>query len=200
MYRNVSVQLLEQDLHRKPDLRWLYAILATLVLVGASIYAYIYRKRRQHQLLSQQVDDLTIAKNEAKLQHEQIIQEHIEFTHNLRNQIEQNCSILIQSDDFPNNLCWKDYATMCKITNDNFNMLSTKLQNIYRLSEKEIRLCVLVLMGVTNGKQLANLLYYSESGIRNFKNRTAQKIGTNSIELRDSLIKIAISEYSKCIR
>ena len=196
----MSVQLLEQDLHRKPDLRWLYAILATLVLVGASIYAYIYRKRRQHQLLSQQVDDLTIAKNEAKLQHEQIIQEHTEFTHNLRNQIEQNCSILIQSDDFPNNLCWKDYVTMCKITNDNFNMLSTKLQNIYRLSEKEIRLCVLVLMGVTNGKQLANLLYYSESGIRNFKNRTAQKIGTNSIELRDSLIKIAISEYSKCIR
>ena len=42
----------------------------------------------------------------------------------------------------------------------------------------------------------AEMLYYSESGIRNFKNRTAKKLGTNSIEMRNALLKLAISEYS----
>ena len=42
----------------------------------------------------------------------------------------------------------------------------------------------------------AGLMYYSESGIRNFKNRTAKKLGTNSIEMRNALLKLAISEYS----
>jgi hypothetical protein len=68
-----AVQLIEQDLHRKPDYRWLYAILVTLVVGGACIYAYIHRKRRQHALLSQQVNDLDIQNKKAETQHEKII-------------------------------------------------------------------------------------------------------------------------------
>ncbi len=49
-----AVQLLEQDLARKPNLAWLYAICATLAVVGLVAFLYVYRKRRQHTLLSQQ--------------------------------------------------------------------------------------------------------------------------------------------------
>ena len=193
-----ATQLLKQDLDREPDLQWLYAIIFTSLTIGICISIYIYRKRNQYKLLSQQVDDLTNANNAAIQLHEQIIHEHTEYTNTLFTQIEQNSTMLYHAEDFPNNIYWKDYSAMSKLINDNFGMLVTKLQNKYQLSEKEIRLCILVLLGNPSGRQLASLLYYGESGIRTFKNRIANKLGTNSVELRTLLINLAISEYSKC--
>ena len=188
-----AVQILEQDLHNELNLTWLYAIIATIFIIGTFIGIYVYRKRIQHKLLSQEVEDL-MNKNEAAIQqHEQILQEHAEYTNNLIAQIEANCTILHHAEDFPNNIYWKDFDAMSKLINDNFGMLVTKLQNTHQLSEKEIRLCILVLIGNLSGKQLADLLCYADSGIRNFKNRIANKLGTNSVELRDILINLAIN-------
>ena len=38
-----AVQLLEQDLNRKPDLKWLLAVLVTLAVIGATLSIYIKR-------------------------------------------------------------------------------------------------------------------------------------------------------------
>lgn len=191
-----AVQLLEQDLNRKPDLRWLYAILATLLIIGTSTGIYAYRKYNKRELLSQQVNDL-LNKNDAEIQrHEQIIQEHEEYNNSLAIQIEKYCIILSQAEDFPNNIYWKDFDAMSKLINDNFGMLVTKLQSIYHLSEREIRLCILVMMCDPSGTELANLLYYGK-GIRTFKNRVAHKLGTNSTELHVFLIKLAANIYSE---
>ena len=194
-----ATQLLEQDLNKKPDYRWLYAILITLIIMGVGIYAYTSRKRRQHKLLSQEVDDIRQEKESLQEIHNLIVQEHNDYTGTLITQIQQNCIILRQSEDFPNNIYWKEFNTMSKIINDNFGLLVQKLHKIYHLQEKEIRLCILVLFDTFNSKQQAKLLFYSESGIRNFKNRVAKKLGTNSTELRDFLINLAINEHSKCI-
>ena len=193
-----AVQLLEQDLARTPDKRWLYAIIATIVIIATGLLIYIRRKHRQHQLLSQQIDDLKHETEYIQEKHEQIVQEHKDYTDTLIAQIEQNCIIFSQTEDFPNNICWKDFRATSKIINDNFGMIVLKLQNIYHLQEKEIRLCILVLLGKYNGKRLAKLLFYAESGVRNFKSRVANKLGTNSAELHNFLINLAISEYSKC--
>ena len=192
-----AVQLLEQDLARKPDWKWLMGIIGTLVVTGCIMYVYIKRKRHQHKLLSQQVEDLTTINNAAKQQHEQIIQEYDSFKHNKIAQIEQNCIVFSKSEDFPNNISWKEYSAMCKIIDNNFRMLTTKLQSIYHLSEREIRLCVLVLLGISNSEQLAEMLFYSISGIRNFKNRTAKKVGTNSVNLRQTLMNIIVGELQE---
>ena len=187
-------QLLEQDLNDKPNIAWVAAVLC----IGMGIGVYVYRKRRQHKLLSQQVDDL-ISKNDAAIQqHEKIVQEHTEYINTLHSQVEKSCAIMYRAEDFPNNLYWKDFEAMGKLINNNFGMLVAKLQNIYHLSEKEIRLCILVILGNPSGKQLANLLYYGESGIRTYKNRIAQKMGTSSTEMRDFLINVVISEYPTC--
>ena len=188
-----AVQLLEQDLSYKPDFAWLYAIIITLLLIGIFISIYIYRKRNQLKLLSQQVDDLTNANNAAIQLHEQIVHEHTEYTNTLFTQIEQNSTMLYHAEDFPNNIYWKDYSAMSKLINDNFGMLVLKLQSRYHLPEKAIRLCVLVLLGDPGSKQLAELLCYADSGIRNFKNRIANKLGTNSTDLRNFLINLAIN-------
>ena len=193
-----AIQLLEQDLNRKPDYRWLYAILTTLIIIGVGIYTYTSHKRRLHKLLSQEVDDMRHEKESLQEIHKQIVQEHNDYTGTLITQIQQNCIILRQSEDFPNNIYWKEFNTMSKIINDNFGLLVQKLHKIYHLQEREIRLCILVLFDTFNSKQQAKLLFYSESGIRNFKNRVAKKLGTNSTELRDFLINLAINEHSKC--
>ncbi len=190
-----AVQLLDQDLHRKLDWRWLYAILVTLVLGGLGIVSYLSKKRKQHKLLSQQIDDMKEMQSDAEERFEHTVEQHNQYQKNLKAQIEQSCALISQSENFPNNLLWKDYDKMCEIVNVNYGMLATKLQKEYALSQKEIRLCVLVLHRVQSGKQMSELLFYAESGIRNLKNRTAKKIGTNSINLRDYLIQIAAGEY-----
>ncbi len=190
-----AVQLLEKDLDRKPDWRWLYAVIATVLIIGSCILLYVHKRRSQHKLLSQQVDDLSKINDSVKELHEHIKKEYTEYKDNLLTQMEQNYAVLTQSPNLFQDIHWKEFNALCQIINDNFGMLAAKLQGIYHLSEKEIRLCILVLLEITNSKQMAEMLYYSESGIRNFKNRTAKKLGTNSIEMRNALLKLAISEY-----
>ena len=189
-----AVQLLEQELARKPNLTWLYAVCFTLIIMGLCIWGYVHKKRRQYQLLSQQVTELEDMNFSAKLQHNQLVQEHAEYKKGLVAQIEKTCSVFNQSPHLQKDLCWSNYNQMCEIVNQQFFFFAQKLQNTYILTEREIRLCVLVLIGITNSKQLAEMLLYSESGIRNFKNRTAKKLSTNSIELRHKLLKIAAGE------
>ena len=192
-----ATQLLEQDLVRTPDWKWLYATAITVFVIMVVLLIYFYRKRCQHALLSQKIDNLRHETKSMQEKHEQIVQEHNGYTGTLITQIERNCKILLQTEDFPNNIHWKDYNAMCKIINDNCGNLTPKLQTIYHLSEREIRLCVLVLLGISNSEQLAERLHYGSSGIRNFKNRTAKKLGTNSIELRNILLNIAVGEIQK---
>ncbi len=191
---STAVALLENDLSWTPDHRWIYAVGITILIIGLILGLYVQRKRQQHKLLSQQVDSLTQMNEAAEKQHAQIILKQTRHREEMVSHIETICDMFANADDFPNNLTWKDYGAMCKIINDNFGMLTMKLQSTYHLPERGIRLCILVLMKVSDSKELASLLFYSESGIRNFKNRVAKKLGTNSIELRNTLVNIAIND------
>ena len=186
-----AVQLLEQDLHRKPDYRWLYAILATLVVVGASIYTYIYRKHRQHALLSQQVDDLAIQNKEAEAQHEKIIGDIEKHKRTKTNEIEQNCQLIINAESFPQNIYWKDFNKMCAVIDSQLYMIATKLNKKNVLNETEIRLCVLVLFNLCRA-DISKTLPYASSGIGKLKDQTAKKLNTTGKNLRDYLIKMAV--------
>ena len=52
-----ATQLLKQDINRKISLTWLYTTIATLAIVGMILFVYVTRKRKRHQLLSQQISD-----------------------------------------------------------------------------------------------------------------------------------------------
>ena len=183
-----AVQLLEQDLHYKPDYRWLYAILATLVVVGACIYAYIHRKRRQHALLSQQVNDLDIQNKEAETQHEKIIGDIEKHKRTITDEIEKNCQLIIKAESFPQNIYWNKYKKMCSIVDGRFYMLASKLHTKYNLNETETRLCVLTLLDCKYDL-IADLLYRSNSSIGTLKIRVAKKLGTTAKDLRIYLIE-----------
>lgn len=174
-----STQLLEQDLNRKPDLRWIFASIATIIVIGFGIGIYMHKKHKLHQLLSQQIDDLE-KKNDIAISQ-------------MREQIEKQCCVFSNSSDIKSDLCWNDYNKMCGIVNQNFRMLVSKLQQSYNLSEKEIRLCVLSLFNLRY-EQMANMLYYASNGIGKFKMRVAQKMGTTAKNLQQFLINLAINE------
>ena len=42
-----ATQLLEQELNRKPNLSWLYAIIATILIIGTSIVVYVTNRRKK---------------------------------------------------------------------------------------------------------------------------------------------------------
>lgn len=189
----VAIELLEQDLNRKPDLRWLYAIGLTLLVIGIILSVYIGKKRHQGTLLAQQIDALRDINAEAKQQHEQIMQEHTDYTKNLIEKLEGDCAILTQTESFPKNICWNNYEKMCAIIDQNYGMLTTKLHSRYKLSEKEIRLCILTLCDCSYG-QMADLLFYAPNGIGKYKDRVAKKMGTSARNLRHILIQIVIGE------
>ena len=169
----VAVQVLKQNREKKHDHLWrIYAMVIGLLFIMASCILLI-RIRRKRKLL-------TLLQKERD--------EHI---NKQLEQFELTCLSLRKIESVKEKLSWNDYQQMCNIVDSNFAFITSKLQSAYLLSEKEIRLCVLVLIDGFTSKQMAQLLFYAESGIRNFKSNTAKKIGTNGKEMRGFLIKFA---------
>ena len=121
------------------------------------------------------------------------MQEHTTYKKNLVTQLEQNCRVISESKDFPDNLNWKEFEVMCKTVDANFNMLASKLCHIGTLNETEIRLCILVFFDLDRN-QISDVLPYAKNGVGKLKYRVSQKLGVEGKNLRKNLIHIAINE------
>lgn len=172
-----AAQLLEQDLNRKPDMRWLISIVGTLIVVSCIICIYVYRKRKRQALLSQQI--------------EQLKSEYTDLQINKEKQLAQTCAILRASKKLQEDLCWKDFEQMCVVVNKHFYMLANKLRQKDVLNETEIRLCILVLLGLSR-IEIASMLPYALSGVGKLKDHTAKLLGTTGRNLHDFLLNMAV--------
>ncbi len=183
-----AVQLLELDLAKTPDLRWLYAVIVTIIVIGSCLLLYIHKKRNQHKLLSQQVDDLTSQTIAMQIKKEELTQSYSNNYNQIKEDIDHKCTLLHDSKKIKRTLAWKNYHTMCTIVDKQFYMLASKLQSKQLLNETEIRLCILTLLDC-GYDQMAELLYRSSSSIGTLKIRVAKKLGTTSRDLRSYLIE-----------
>ena len=188
-----AAQLLEQDIVRKPDLRWLYAVIVTIIVIGSCILFYVHKKRSQHKLLSQQVDDLTSRTIAMQVKNEELTQSYSNNYNQIKEDIDHKCALLQDSEKIRRTLVWKNYHTMCTIVDKQFYMLASKLQSKQLLNETEIRLCILMLLDC-GYDQMAELLYYAPNGIGKLKLRVAKKLGTSAKGLRSYLIE------NECVR
>ena len=178
----MAVQLLEQDIARKPDLRWLYTLIAVLLFVCSSfIFVHVWRKRKLHQQISEEIE---IKQNQI----DTLSQRQEEHRHQLLEEMEAVCTNLRESDNWKKELCWNNYSEMCKIVNLRFYDFVTCLRP-FCLSEKEIRLCILILLKAST-KQMVDNIPYSKSGLGKFKLTTAQKLGTTTREMRAFLLNL----------
>ena len=197
-----ATQLLVQDLNRKPDLRWLYVVIGVLLLIcSCSILYYIWRKRKQHQRITQEIDIKRrqreqLAKGLASMHSEihQLSNQQQKTHQQLLSDIEIMCTTLRNSKGLYQEPFWKDYRLLCELINQRFNNIIILLQK-YSLSEREVRLCVLVLIGGISDKQMADGLYYSYNTIRSAKRHVALKLGTTSANLRSFLIKKVVESF-----
>jgi len=190
-----AVQLLEQDLDRKPDRRWLYAIIITLVVVGVIMVVYVQYKRKKKKLFSQQIEGLTILNKEAEKQHailvkkiDNLSQIHDAHHKEIVTDIEQFSALIRSNQDIREHLHWNNFTEMCTLSDRYLYNIVTRLQP-YNLSPKEIRLCILVLLKASTN-QMVDMIPYAQSGLGKFKYTTANKLGTNTSNLRPFLLNL----------
>jgi DNA-binding CsgD family transcriptional regulator len=85
---------------------------------------------------------------------------------------------------------WDDLATLCRQMDKRFHGLASRLQ-AQGLNEQDIRICVLVLIGLSH-KETAEMLNCSPKSIGKLKDLTARKLGVSGGQLQDKLQKTAI--------
>ena len=176
-------EVLNEDLTQKPHKKMVIASLLLLFVVITLIGVAIFFVRRRRKLFTE-TQLLSVQNDELKAQQIQQHNEHLR-------QIEDNCKVLANSDNIMDSLQWKDYDKLCECINTHFFLLADKLKAEGCLNEKEIRLCVLVLIGSLSDKKMADILYYSYNTIRSTKRTLAMKLGTTSANLRAFLIEKA---------
>ena len=188
-----AAQLLEQDINRKPDWRWLYAVMATVLIIGAAIVVYVYRKHKKHDLLAQKISDLTLKSNAVQANHEKLVNRYESQHQRREEETLHRCALLRECPQIAVELKWSDFDAACSIIDSHFYLLATKLRQKAVLNETETRLCILVLIGL-NRIQIANTMPYALNSIGKLKDQTAKKLGTSGKNLRDFLIKMVVDE------
>ena len=191
-----AVRILRQDIDRKPKFVHIILFFLSVCLVIAVSWFAKLRIRKQHTRAiddiaakQQQLVSQTIQEQQKQELLQQQTEEHRQY---IINEIENNCKRLQSSEDWQKEICWKDFKALCDYMNKSFFNIIHKLAKSYNLNEKEMRLCILVLLGFFSDKQMAGLLFYSDKTIRGVKMRVANKIGTNSAKFRAFLINCVI--------
>jgi DNA-binding CsgD family transcriptional regulator len=159
-----AVQIFEEELNRRTH-PWLMIayLFALLVSIGLSIWALMIHRRhcKLHHALSEQ-------------------------ERQRRNETERNIRHLTETGDLRAELKWDNYPALCRVIDRQFHGLADQLQ-AQGLNEQDIRLCVLVLLGLSH-KEIADLLNCSPKSIGKLKDLTARKLRTSGGKLREDLL------------
>lgn len=104
--------------------------------------------------------------------------------------LSQNIRLLRETKDLRNELAWDDFTAFCAQSDKRLNAITTKLQ-AFGLNEQDVRICVLVLIGLSH-KETAEILNCSPKSIGKLKDLTAKKLGVSGGQLQEKLLKTAI--------
>ena len=105
------------------------------------------------------------------------------------NSLEQQCRMLRNNTNLRDELQWNDYPQFRAVCDERLSSIVTKLEQ-RGLPEREIRICVLVLIGLSYA-QMAEVLIRAESGIGKDKYLIAKRLGVSVRDLQTTLINIA---------
>lgn len=203
---SAAVEVLRQNLDKKPHYMYLCFILASICLIVGVAWAAKNRikkftiiEHKKHQQLSKRnteiradIEQLQTSNEVLRQENSDLLIQHSAHREKYIQEIEQ-CSIALRSStDWEKELSWKQHDKLCELADKNFYLLASKLRAKGFLNEREIHLCILVVIGGFTDKQLAKLLSYGDNSIRSIKRYTAKKLGTTGACLRDFLIEQVI--------
>lgn len=103
--------------------------------------------------------------------------------------LEQQCRRLKHSKNLRAELQLQDYARFSDVCNKRLSGIVEKL-SLRDMTEREIRICVLVLIGLSYA-EIAEILFRAESGIGKDKYTIAKKLGVSVKDLQTTLRQIA---------
>ena len=162
-----AVEILKQDLKAPRKTKPRKIILLVVLGVGLLAWAALVAKK-QHRLHTQKS----------------------QFEQTRRFELKQNIRHLQEAEDLRSELQWTDFQSFCTQIDKRFNAFTGKL-SAQGLNEQDIRICVLVLIGLSH-KQIAEMLNCSPKSIGKLKDLTARKLGVSGGQLQDKLQKTAI--------
>ena len=183
-----AIQLIRQQLYRVPDICLLWTVIVIFAAIGIVLAVLIIKRKRQHRLIKQQLEKALEENIILSNLHQQKTQRK-EF---VLKEIEAYCWSLKNSSNLKEELSWNDYEALCGLINRRMYGFAEKLKSLGSLNEREIRLCILVLLGNLRDKEMADILCYSDKSIRSIKRLVAKKLGTTSKNLRAGLLDIAV--------
>jgi DNA-binding CsgD family transcriptional regulator len=163
----LAVHLLQQDLHPQKQSLSIWFIL--LIVSGLALLIWLIYIAYQQYLLHAE---------KAKFEQTRI------------QELNANKQLLLESEDIRQELVWNDYEALRREINKRFFNLATKLQDM-DLNEQDIRMCILVLIGLSH-KETAEMLNCSPKSIGKLKDLTARKLGVSGGQLQEKLLKTAI--------
>ena len=161
-----AVQVLRRDLdsgfHPMPLMAY---VLLTFVALGLCVWTLMIRRKRNKLHWAQ-----------------------TKFEQERRNELIQAVRVLLDAPNLKQELCWDDFDALCRQTDKRFQGLATKLL-LQHLTEQDIRICILVLLGLSH-KETADMLNCSAKSIGKLKDLTARKLHTSGGHLRETLITL----------
>lgn len=107
------------------------------------------------------------------------------------NALDAQCRLLRQSPDIRSELQWNDYRQFSALCNKLLSGIVSKLEQ-RGLPERDIRICVLVLIGFSYA-EMAQILFRAENGIGKDKYLIAKRLGVSAKQLQETLRSIASS-------
>lgn len=162
-----AVQLLKQDLAKKEQANSRKVLLLWAIGIGLLVWgAVVVHKQRK------------------------LRREKSDFEETRRKELTQNIRQLREAKDIRQELAWDDYAALCQQIDKRFHGLAETLK-AQDLNEQDIRICVLVLIGLSH-KEIADMLNCSPKSIGKLKDLTAKKLGVSGGQLQEKLQNIAI--------
>jgi tetratricopeptide (TPR) repeat protein len=179
-----AIPKLIEYLQNPHPLRWVWIMLATILLVCIILFvgAVVYRQR--NRIAYEQIDKLsTYVENQEALLSQELY--YRQFGEKLSN--------IVDRYHAPHKR-WKEYKTLKRDLSPWLHTWMCKLDTL-PLSEREKIFCTISLVySHMTDIEIAEYLCYDKHGIRVFKQRIAKKIGTTSADLLDFLRNLPVNE------
>jgi tetratricopeptide (TPR) repeat protein len=179
-----AIPKLIEYLQNPHPLRWVWIMLATILLLCIILFvgAVVYRHR--NHIASEQIDKLsTYVENQEALLSQELY--YRQFGEKLSN--------IVDRYHAPHKR-WKEYKTLKRDLSPWLHTWMCKLDTL-PLSEREKIFCTISLVySHMTDIEIAEYLCYDKHGIRVFKQRIAKKIGTTSADLLDFLRNLPVNE------
>ena len=162
-----AVQLLKQELEPKKETFSMTTLLLWLIGIGLLVWgAVVVHKQRKLRI------------------------EKSDFEQMRKKELAQNLRQLQEAKDIRQELVWEVFEALCQQIDKRFHGLASTLL-AQELNEQDIRICVLVLIGLSH-KEIADILNCSPKSIGKLKDLTAKKLGVSGGQLQEKLQNLAI--------